>query len=89
VAIRHVGLLPPELELEFDDGALGVVAVKDVMAQPGKYVGETLADPLEGISYGCCKAKVMWSEGDQLIIHSFAHGGQCTGSSTMRRRWAL
>ena len=75
VALRHVGLLPPELELEFDDGALGVVAVKDVMAQPGKYVDETLADPLEGISYGRCKAKVMWGDSGQLIVHSFAHGG--------------
>jgi hypothetical protein len=62
VALRHVRLLPPELELEFDDDALGVVAVKDVMAQPGKYVDETLADPLEGISYGRCKAKVMWGD---------------------------
>ena len=75
VALRHVRLLPPELELEFDDGALGVVAVKDVMAQPGKYVDETLADPLEGISYGRCKAKVMWGDSGQLIVHSFAHGG--------------
>jgi hypothetical protein len=60
VALRHVRLLPPELELEFDDGALGVVAVKDVMAQPGKYVDETLADcspsapvrPIEGLPEG-------------------------------------
>ena len=75
VALRHVGLLPPELELEFDDHALGVVAVKDVMAQPSKYVDETLADPLEGVGYGRGKAKVMRGDSGELIVHSFAHGG--------------
>ena len=75
VVLRHVRLLPPELELEFDDAALGVVAVKDVMAQPGKYVDETLADPLEGISYGRCKAKVMRGDSGQLIATPSPTGG--------------
>ena len=62
MALRHVGLLPPELELEFDDSALGVVAVKDVMAQRASTSARRLADPLEGISHGRCKAKVMWGD---------------------------
>ena len=74
VALRHVGLLPPELELEFDDPVLGVVTVKDVMAQPSKFVDETLADPLEGVGYGRGKAIVLRGVGGDLIIHSFAHG---------------
>ena len=34
-----------------------------------------LADPLEGINYGRCKAKVLRGEQGEIIIHSFAHGG--------------
>ena len=33
--------------------------VGDVLENPVRYEGATLADPVEGIGYGRCKAKVM------------------------------
>jgi hypothetical protein len=45
-----------------------------VLANPDRFVGETLADPLEGIEYGRCKAKIMRRADGSLWIHSFAHG---------------
>ncbi len=59
--------------MDFDD--IGVVTVAMVLADPDKFVGETLADPLEGIDYGRCKAKVMRAADGTLVIHTFAHGG--------------
>jgi hypothetical protein len=72
VTARHRGVLLPYLELEFDD--LGTVSVADVLADPDRYVGETLADPLEGVSYGRCKAKVMRADDGSLLIHSHGRG---------------
>ena len=46
VKARHRGVLFPDVELEFDD--LGVVTVGAVLADPDRYVGETLADPHGG-----------------------------------------
>ena len=37
-------------------------------------VGATLADPLEGVGYGTCKAKIMRRADGTLWINSFAHG---------------
>jgi hypothetical protein len=48
--------------------------VADVLADPGNFEGETLADPLEGVDYGRCKAKVMRRADGTPWIHSFAHG---------------
>jgi hypothetical protein len=45
-----------------------------VLADPVAFVGETLADPLEGIAYGVCKAKIMRRADGTPWIHSFAHG---------------
>ena len=42
--------------LPFDDPELAGKTVADVLADPGSFEGETLADPLEGIEYGRCKA---------------------------------
>jgi hypothetical protein len=72
VAARHRGVLLPHLELDFDH--LGIVSVAEVLADPNRFVGETLADPLEGVDYGRCKAKVMRADDGGLFIHSFAHG---------------
>lgn len=72
VAARHKGVLFPDVELEFDH--IGSVNVGAVLADPDRYVGETLADPMEGIVYGRCKALVMMGTEGDLIIHSFAHG---------------
>ena len=65
-------MLLPYLELDFDD--MGIVTVADVLADPDRFVDETLADPLEGADYGRCKAKVMRADDGSLFIHSFAHG---------------
>ena len=72
VKARHRGVLFSDVELEFDD--LGVVTVGAVLADPDRFIGETLADPLEGVDYGRCKAMVMKGDDDALLIHSFAHG---------------
>jgi hypothetical protein len=72
VAARHRGILLPHLELDFDH--LGIVSVAEVLADPNRFVGETLTDPLEGVDYGRCKAKVMRADDGGLFIHSFAHG---------------
>jgi hypothetical protein len=72
VQARHRGVLFPDVELEFDH--LGADTVAAVLADPQGYVGETLADPMEGVEYGRCKAKVMWGDDGALFIHSFAHG---------------
>ena len=72
VAARHRGVLLPHLDLDFDH--LGMVPVAAVLADPDRFVGETLADPLEGVDYGRCKAKVMRGDDGGLFIHSFAHG---------------
>ena len=72
VKARHQGVLLPYIELDFDH--LGMVPVATVLAEPERFVGETLADPLEGAEYGRCKAKVMRDDAGGLFIHSFAHG---------------
>jgi hypothetical protein len=72
VTARHRGVLLPHIELEFDH--LGMVAVATVLADPDRFLGETLADPLEGVSYGRAKALVMKAADGGLFIHSFAHG---------------
>src|SRR3977135_4453311 len=72
VQARHRGVLLPYVDLDFDH--LGIVPVAEVLADPNRFIGETLADPLEGADYGRCKAKVMRAEDGGLFIHSFAHG---------------
>ena len=70
------GRLPPDFVLAFDDPVIGEITVAAVLADIQRFAGETLADPLEGVSYGRCKAKVMPPKaGDEAWIHSFAHGG--------------
>jgi hypothetical protein len=70
---RCSGVLRPDVALEFDDEDLAGTTVADVLADPDKFIGETLADPIEGVVYGRCKAKVLPS-GNTVIIRSFAHG---------------
>ena len=62
--------------LEFDDDELGAVTVDAIMADPGKYDGETLADPIDGIEYGPGKAKLFVNDDGTIVINSFAHGGR-------------
>ena len=68
-------LLSPDFELEFDDPAIDVVTVAEVLSDRSRFIGQTLADPLEGPSYGR-KALVMEDRfNGGLFIKSFAHGG--------------
>ena len=57
-----------------DDPDLDGTTVADVLADPAAFEGETLADPLEGIEYGRCKAQIMRRADGTPWIHSFAHG---------------
>jgi hypothetical protein len=68
------GVLRPDVELPFDDPALAGCTVGDVLADPERFEDETMADPLEGVSYGRCVAKVMRRADGTPWIHSFAHG---------------
>ena len=75
VASRHCnGVLLPSVELPFDDPDFAGCTVKDVLEDPDQFEGATLADPLEGISYGTCKAKILRHSDGTPWIHSFAHG---------------
>lgn len=68
------GVLLPDLVLPFDDVEFKGCTVADVMATPKKFEGATLADPLEGASYGRCKAKIYLRSDGTPWIRSFAHG---------------
>jgi hypothetical protein len=68
------GILTPDVTLEFDDPELADKTVGDVLANPEQFIGETLADPLEGISYGRGKAMIMRGPGGHPFVNSFAHG---------------
>ena len=68
------GVLLPAVVLPFDAEDMRGCTVADVLADPDRFVGATLADPLEGIEYGVCKAKVMQRPDGTVWIHSFAHG---------------
>ena len=68
------GVLRPEIELPFDDPTLAGITVAELLADPDRFEGETLADPLEGPDYGRGKAKIMRRPDGTLWINSFAHG---------------
>jgi hypothetical protein len=68
------GILLPTVELPFDDPELAGNTVADVLKDPGRFEGATLADPLEGVAYGWCKAKIMLRADGTPWINSFAHG---------------
>ena len=75
IAARQcAGILLPDVELPFDDPDLAGVTVAAVLADPARYEGETLADPLEGVEYGVGKAMVMRRDDGSPWIHSYAHG---------------
>jgi hypothetical protein len=75
VAKQCRGVLLPPVVLPFDDEELTGITVAEVLADPERYEGETLADPLEGVDYGTGKAKILRRTDGTVIVHSFAHGG--------------
>ena len=74
VGRQCTGVLLPGVELQFDADDMAGATVGDVLADPDRFFGATLADPLEGIAYGRCKARIMRKSDGSLWIHSFAHG---------------
>jgi hypothetical protein len=74
IARQCDGTLLSGIILSFDDPALVGTTVGDILDDPVKFEGETLADPLEGRDYGACKAKIMLRADGTPWIHSFAHG---------------
>jgi hypothetical protein len=74
IARQCQGVLLPSVILPFDDPELAGTTVAQVLADTAKYEGATLADPLEGVEYGVCKAKIMLKADGTPWIHSFAHG---------------
>ncbi len=73
---RCRGVLQAEDVLEFVDKKLEGCMVGDVLADPERFDGCVLADPIEGIPYGRTTAMVMLRRSDgHPWIKSFAHGG--------------
>jgi hypothetical protein len=74
IARQCCGVLLPDIELPFDDAEFNGMTGKDVLADPARFEGAPLADPIEGIEYGRCKARIMRRADGSVWIHSFAHG---------------
>ena len=68
------GILLPDVVLPFDDDEFAGSTVGDVLADPERFVGATMADPNEGPDCGRCVAKIMRRSDGTVFIHSFAHG---------------
>ncbi|HEY8129290.1 MAG TPA: hypothetical protein VIF39_11375, partial [Hyphomicrobium sp.] len=79
------GVLLPTAVLEFDDPAIGTKTVGDVLACPDRYIGLTLADPIEGLSYGRnCAIVLRRHDTGDVYIYSFAHG---RANYTLQHDW--
>lgn len=68
------GILLPDVVLPFDDDEFTACTVAEVLADPDRFEGATLADPNEGPDYGYCVAKILRRQDGTPWIHSFAHG---------------
>jgi hypothetical protein len=68
------GVLLPSIVLPFDDDTLQGKTVGDILADPLGFEGATMADPVQGVPYGCNRAKVLLHPDGTPWIHSFAHG---------------
>jgi hypothetical protein len=68
------GLLLPDIVLSFDEEEFAGCTVADILADPDRFEGATLADPNEGPDYGYCVAKILRRPDGTPWIHSFAHG---------------
>jgi hypothetical protein len=68
------GVLLPDVVLPFDNEELTGCTVANVLGDPERFVGATMADPNEGPDYGRCVAKILRRSDGTVFIHSFAHG---------------
>ena len=57
------------MALEFDDPDIGTTTVADVTADPAAYAGETLADPMEGLSTRPGQGDGHARQGDRPSVH--------------------
>ena len=74
IAQQCDGFLLPDIVLPWDDTEFDGCTVADILADPARFAGATLADPLEGGIYGRTKAMVMRHADGTPWINSFAHG---------------
>lgn len=76
IAGKHAGgTLLPSVALAFDDPELAGATVADVLADPARFLGQTLADPIEGVGYGAGKSMILRRADGEVWVNSFAHGG--------------
>ena len=68
------GVLMPHVVLPWDDDEFAGCTVGDILADPDRFVGATMADPIQGADYGACRAMVLRRPSGEIFIHSFAHG---------------
>lgn len=68
-----MGVLLPDAVLDFSNHGLGEVMVRDVLADPARYTGRWIADPIEGANYSRSSA-ILRQGKDGVYILSFAHG---------------
>ena len=61
--------------LPFDKRELAGTTVAEVLADPERFINETMSDPHEGPAYGRGTAILYRRRNGSLFIHSFAHGG--------------
>ena len=71
---QTAGIILPTVALEWDDDDFAGCTCADILADPARFDGATLADPLEGIEYGRNKAKVLRRPDGSPWIYSLAHG---------------
>ncbi|WP_415878539.1 hypothetical protein [Methylomonas sp. TEB] len=70
--LKHEGRIHGEWPLYFDNGS--IVSVVQLLENPEKYDGLTLADPIDGLAdRKKGKAKFWWNNGNPIII-SLSHG---------------
>jgi hypothetical protein len=68
------GVLTPHVTLPWDDGEFAGCTVGDILADPDRFIGATMADPIQGPDNGACRAKVLRRLSGEIFVHSFAHG---------------
>ena len=70
--------LAPDVVLDFDDPELGSVTVRDTLANPAKYAGCRMVDPVFGCDYGyrANQSMYVWPRDAKIVpfIKSMAHG---------------
>jgi hypothetical protein len=74
IARQCAGTLHPAIVLPFDDPELDGKTVADVLADPAVFEGVTLADPVQGRTFGGHRAYINVRADGTPWIHSFAHG---------------